>query len=101
MMRIDRNQGALALAEVERSGSRSAASVNSQEAARSELGEDRAQLWETHRQTQALTVQALQLPEIRQEKVNALRQVVQDGSYQLNSDQIAEAVFARMVMPAA
>lgn len=101
MMRIDRNQGALALAGVERSGSRSAATVNPQEAASSERGEDQAQLGGTHLQAQALTMQALQFPEIRQEKVNALRHVIQRGSYQPNSDQIAEAVFARMVMPAA
>ena len=109
-MRIDANSGAQGLPETGRSESQSASSVGGQLAATEAqagsvggiLGEDQAELSGTHQQVQALTAQALQFPEIRQEKVNALRQVVADGSYQPESSQIAGAVLIHMlVMPAA
>jgi len=66
------------------------------------LGEDQAQLSGTHVHIQELAAQLSQLPEIRQEKVNALRELVLGGSYQPSSKQVAEAVFAHMlVTPAA
>ncbi|MGB2604139.1 MAG: flagellar biosynthesis anti-sigma factor FlgM [Terracidiphilus sp.] len=101
-MRIDQNQGAQPLPETSRSvpsnvtngGTGAAASGNA-------LGEDQAQLSGTHVQIQALTAQALQFPEIRQEKVNALRQVVRDGTYQPSPRQVADAVFAHIVATSA
>lgn len=101
-MRIDQNPGAQPLPESGRSvqpsltngGRGAAASGNA-------LGEDQAQLSGTHVQMQALTAQALQFPEIRQEKVNALRQVVRDGTYQPSPRQVADAVFAHMAAPPA
>ncbi|HTU40733.1 MAG TPA: flagellar biosynthesis anti-sigma factor FlgM [Candidatus Aquilonibacter sp.] len=104
-MRIDANLGAQGLPETEPSGNQSASKVGGQPAGAASggvLGEDQAELSDTYAQVQALTAQALQFPEIRQEKVNALRQVVQDGSYQPSSDQIAGAMFTNMLaMPAA
>jgi flagellar biosynthesis anti-sigma factor FlgM len=101
-MRIDQNQGAQPLPQSSRSvpsnatngGTGAAASGNA-------LGEDQAQLSGTHAQIQALTAQALQFPEIRQEKVNALRQVVGDGTYQPSPRQVADAVFAHIVATSA
>lgn len=53
-------------------------------------------------QVQALVAQALQFPEVRQEKVNALRQAVQSGSYQPSAQQVGDAVFDHMLQnPAA
>lgn len=103
-MRIDANTGAQGLPETERSGTQSAASVGQASATGASanvLGEDQAELSGTHIQVQVLTAQALQLPEVRQEKVNALRQVVQDGTYQPSSDQIADAMFTHMLQPSA
>jgi flagellar biosynthesis anti-sigma factor FlgM len=104
-MRIDANSGAQGLSETEPSGNQSASKMGGQpvaEASGGVLGEDQAELSGTHAQVQALTAQALQFPEIRQEKVNALRQVVQDGSYQPSPDQIAGAMLTDiMVVPAA
>ena len=101
-MRIDPNQAAQPPAENGRTNTRSAASGGSGSAASGALGEDQAQLSDVHAQVQALAAQAAQLPEIRQEKVNALRQVVLDGGYQPGSQQVAEALFEHMaVLPAA
>ncbi len=101
-MRIDQNQIAQPLAESSRTGDQSAASVETRSAVSNALGEDQAQLSGNHLQVHDLTAQALQLPEIRQEKVNALRQVVQNNNYQPGSGQVADAIFTHMlVIPAA
>ena len=62
----------------------------------SALGEDSAQFSGTGVQIQALVAQTLQLPEIRGERVNALRQLVAGGSYKPSPKQLADAVFADM-----
>lgn len=95
-MRIDPNQGAQALPE-RNSTTQSAASTAAPGAATSPLGEDEAQLSGAHVQVQALVAQALQFPEVRQEKVNALRQVVLEGSYHPSSSQVADAIFTHML----
>jgi flagellar biosynthesis anti-sigma factor FlgM len=101
-MRIDLNQAAEPLAESGRTSKPGPASGDTRPSGSSPLGEDQAQLSGAHVQIQALATQVLQLPEIRQEKVNGLRQMVLGGSYQPSSNQIAEAVFAHMlVKPAA
>lgn len=104
-MRIDTNQTAQPLAESNRSGNSNPASVDtraSTSSASAALGEDSAQLSGAHVQVQALVAQALQFPEVRQEKVNALRQSVLGGSYQPSASQVAEAVLGHMlVSPAA
>ena len=103
-MRINPDQGAQFLAENSRTANQSAASAEAQRAAPANhgLGEDQAQLSGGHVQAQVLTAQALQFPEVRQEKVSALRQVVQDGSYQPSASQVAGAIFAHLlVQPAA
>jgi flagellar biosynthesis anti-sigma factor FlgM len=94
-MRIDSNQAAPSLRESGRSGSADA-SLENRAPVSSAFGEDSAQLSGTHVQLQALVAQALQFPEVRQEKVDALRQSVLGGSYQPSSKQVAEAVFAHL-----
>jgi flagellar biosynthesis anti-sigma factor FlgM len=100
-MRIDSNHGMPPLSESGRTGEQNPASGGTRSAASSPLGEDQTQLSGIHVQAQALAAQVAQLPEVRQEKVNALRQVVLGGSYQPSSQQVAEAVFAHMVVKAA
>jgi flagellar biosynthesis anti-sigma factor FlgM len=101
-MRIDGNAGAQALPEGSRTNGPVPASGNTRPAANSAPGEDQAQLSGAHVQVQALTAQALQLPEVRQEKVNALRQVVQSGSYQPSAGKTADALFMHLLVePAA
>jgi len=101
-LRIDLNSRPQASAESEKNGAASAASAQTRTAASGGLGEDQAQLSGIHTQVQVLAGQAAQLPEIRQEKVNALRQVVQAGNYHREPDQIADALLEQMrVQPAA
>lgn len=45
---------------------------------------------------QALSEAVSQLPDIRQERIAALAQMVQSGSYTVNAEQTAEAVMAHM-----
>lgn len=96
-MRIDPNPQAQPVPDSSRSSSPNAASSGSGSAASSSLGEDQASLSGAHVQVQALASEVLQFPEVRQEKVNALRQVVADGSYKPNSDQIAGAIFQHLL----
>jgi flagellar biosynthesis anti-sigma factor FlgM len=100
-MRINLNQPA-PLSESSRSAEQARANPNSSSPgssgiAEDVLGQDQAQLSGTHIQVQVLTAQALQFPEIRQEKVNALRQVLLDGTYRPSSHQVANAVFDHML----
>ncbi len=95
-MRIDSSQGAQAPAE-----SQAASSAASNKpgaagapAASSPLGEDEAQLSGVHVQIQALIGQALQLPEVRQERVQALRQAVAAGQYQPAAQEVAGALLS-------
>jgi flagellar biosynthesis anti-sigma factor FlgM len=61
------------------------------------VGEDQAQLSGTLAQVQGLAAQVSQFPEVREEKVNALRQAVASGSYQPSSSQVAGAMFDHMI----
>jgi flagellar biosynthesis anti-sigma factor FlgM len=95
-MRIDLNPAAQALPESGRSPNQSSASGGSAPAAGSPRGEDQAQLSGTHAQIESLVAQALQLPDVRQEKVNSLRQAVQGGSYRPSASQVAESLFSHL-----
>jgi flagellar biosynthesis anti-sigma factor FlgM len=99
-MRIEGNPAAQSLPESGRSTNPSTvtgdARSSTTSSASGSLGEDQAELSGVHGQVRTLAGQALQFPEIRQEKVNALRQVVLGGTYQPNSKQIAGAVFGHM-----
>ena len=107
-MRIDSNQGAQPLPESSRSAQQSQTSNNAGAASvgsvlgEDALGEDQAQLSGAHVPVQALAAQALQFPELRQERVDALRQLVVDGTYQPGSKPVADAILAHMLVnPAA
>ena len=59
--------------------------------------EDQAQFSGAHVQVAALAAQANQLPEIRQEKVEPLRQSVTSGRYALDPEKIAGAMVSHLV----
>jgi len=61
------------------------------------FGEDQAQLSGSHAQVGALAAQAAQLPEVRQERVAALRQAVAGGSYRPQPEKTAGALVAHMI----
>jgi len=96
-MRIDLNHGPQSSIETNRSGTQSTGAAASSSANRVVSGEDQAELSGAHAQVQALVAQASQLPEIRQERVHALRQAVQSGHYQPSPEQVAGAMFAHMI----
>jgi flagellar biosynthesis anti-sigma factor FlgM len=96
-MRIENNPAAQALPESGRTSNSNSASGQALSTASNALGEDQAQLSGGHVQVQALAAQALQFPEVRQEKVNALRQVVLSGGYQVSPEQVAGAMFDHML----
>jgi flagellar biosynthesis anti-sigma factor FlgM len=99
-MRIDLNQGPQASTETNRSSAAGSGAAGS--SSTSNLGgEDQAELSSAHVQVQALVAQAAQLPEVRQERVQALRQAVVSGRYQSSPDQVAGAIFDHMLVDTA
>jgi len=94
-MRIDLNHGPQELAENNGTGSTGGAAANVSSSGA--LGEDQTQLSGVHAQVEALAAQASQLPEVRQERVQALRSAVQSGQYRSNPEEIAGAMFTHML----
>jgi flagellar biosynthesis anti-sigma factor FlgM len=90
-MRIDSNHEPQSAVETGRTSAQSGAATSSSSGA-SVLGEDQAQLSEAHTQVAALAEQAAQLPEVREEKVQALRQAVSSGQYQAPAEKVAGAL---------
>jgi flagellar biosynthesis anti-sigma factor FlgM len=95
-MRIDLNPGPPTSPETSRSSAQNNGPASS--SARSPLDlEDQTELSGAHSQVQALVAQASQLPEIRQERVHALRQAIQSGQYESTPEKVAGAMFAHMI----
>ena len=65
---------------------------NSTLAGTQNLTEDRTTLQTGSLSVQSLTSQAMNTPEIRQDKVDALRQSVTSGEYQVSAKAIASAI---------
>lgn len=96
-MRIDLNHAPQATPETDRANPASNR-VGSGSSANNVLGgEDQAQLSGAHAQVPALVAQVSQLPEVRQERVHALRQAIQSGHYRTNPDKVAGALFNHMI----
>jgi len=66
--------------------------------ARVEAAADQAQLSGAHTQVQALAAQASQLPEVREAKVNALRDAVRSGQYRSDPANIAHGLMSEMAL---
>jgi flagellar biosynthesis anti-sigma factor FlgM len=98
-MRIDSNQDAQRVSNSEPSSSQPPAGGNPVSPdSSSALGEDQAQLSGFHLEVQGWAAQLSGLPETSQQKVNALREAVVTGRYQVNPDQVAGALFANMAV---
>lgn len=95
-MRIDPNYGPSAAPESQRNSGQNAPAPTPANASPA-LGEDQAQLSGPHSQVQALATLASQLPEVRQERVQALRQAVKSGHYQASPGQVAGALVAHLI----
>lgn len=61
------------------------------------VNEDQALFSSGHAQVQALAAQALQLPELRLERVQALRQAVTNGSYTPSAEDVAGAIVSQLI----
>jgi flagellar biosynthesis anti-sigma factor FlgM len=61
-------------------------------------GEDQAHLSGAHGEVEALAAQAAQLPEVRQGRVQALRQILVRGEYQPAPEQVAGAMLESMTV---
>jgi|SRR5271165_4143304 len=96
-MRIDLNHEPQPLAEPNRSSAQSTTAAASASASQVLGGEDQAELSGAHAQVQALAAAALQLPEVRQERVQALRQAVERGAYSTGPEAVAGALFSHML----
>jgi len=55
-------------------------------------GQDQAQFSADSQTIQQLKAQLSQVPEVRQDRVNALRQAVSSGSYQVSDQQLSDAM---------
>jgi flagellar biosynthesis anti-sigma factor FlgM len=97
-MRIDLNPEAQLLPEVSRTANQNPSGAAGQSSVASPVCQDRTQLSSVYMEIRSLAAQAAQLPEAGQEKVSALRQMVLGGSYQPNSEQVAQALFAHMLV---
>lgn len=60
----------------------------------SNASEDRVTLNSTQATVSTMTAQAMNSPEVRQDKVDALRQAVSNGSYKVDPHKIAGAILA-------
>jgi flagellar biosynthesis anti-sigma factor FlgM len=98
-MRIDLNSVPQPSPESDRSSASSTAAHASSAAGNQAEGVDvdQAQFSGAHVQVQALAAQVLQLPEVRQERVHALRLAIQNGDYQPSPEEVAGAVFDSMM----
>jgi len=63
------------------------------------LGEDKATLSADSSRVSSLVAKALEAPPTREERVEALRQAVQNGTYQLDAGKIAEAMIQQSKEP--
>ena len=59
---------------------------------------DQAELSGAHIQVQALAAQASQLPEVREAKINALREAVQSGQYRADAANTARGMMSEMFL---
>jgi negative regulator of flagellin synthesis FlgM len=89
-MRIDLNQAAASQIASETSPNQ----VNAENAATSGLaaGEDRTTLTSTQQSLNALVSTAMSSPEVRQDRVDSLKQAISNGTYELDPEKIASSM---------
>jgi negative regulator of flagellin synthesis FlgM len=89
-MKVDLN--ASNLSEIISQASQSPSPAVSDSSFAEPLGEDKATLSGDSTNVQNLTTKALELPEVRQGKVEALRAAIKNGDYKIEPGKIAEAM---------
>jgi flagellar biosynthesis anti-sigma factor FlgM len=98
-MRIDLNTS---IGQASNSGELTKASLRSSVApASSDVPADVAKLSPDYVRAQALAAAVSELPEIRQDKVAALSEMIRSGNYAVTPEQTAEAMVSHMVGNAA
>lgn len=90
-MKVDLNGSNLS-GIISSQGSQSATPAVSHSSLTQPLGEDSATLSGDSANVQNLTTKALELSEIRQDKVEALRAAIKNGEYKIEPSKIAEAM---------
>ena len=90
-MKIDLNTPAAQLIQKDWSAQKAAESSG---LASQGVAEDRVTLTSTQQNVASLTAQAMNVPQMRQDKIDSLRQAIGSGSYQLDSAKIAQAITA-------
>jgi flagellar biosynthesis anti-sigma factor FlgM len=90
-MRIDFQYGPQQTHDSDRSNAANSTAPGAQERAVTQ-GENS----QDHIQVQTLAVQASRLPDIREAKVQSLRSAVESGRYQVDANQVANALFSEM-----
>jgi negative regulator of flagellin synthesis FlgM len=96
-MRINFHSGPQPAAEIESNRAQNAA-AGGRLSHSSGTSEDQAQLSAAHVQVQALAAQAGQLPEIRAEKVQSLREALAKGQYRIEPEKVAGSLISHMVV---
>jgi anti-sigma28 factor (negative regulator of flagellin synthesis) len=96
-MRIDLNECPQPFAETEVSSPKGLIGAYRASASNTSAGEDQAELPRVQAQVWALVAQAAQLPEVRQERVHALRRAIQSGLYCPGHAKVAGAIFEHMI----
>jgi negative regulator of flagellin synthesis FlgM len=88
-MRIDLNQAASQIANES-----NPKPVDAENVAASDLASsgDRTTLTSTQQSLNALVTTAMSSPEIRQDRVDSLKQAISDGTYKLDPEQIASSM---------
>ena len=88
-MRIDLNQAASQIANESNSKPVDAENVAASDLANSG---DRTTLTSTQQSLNALVSTAMSSPEVRQDRVDSLKQAISDGTYELDPEQIAASM---------
>jgi flagellar biosynthesis anti-sigma factor FlgM len=93
-MKIEVNYGSQAIADSKPTAGQN---TRTKDTASSTVGEDEARLSGAHVQVAALAAQASQLPEVRQARVQALRQAIESGQYEASPEKVARAIMVHMM----
>jgi len=92
-MRVDSNTRTGELAGGGRPG-KSSPAPTSEVVGRAEAGGDETRLSLDHARIRSFEAEVAALPEVRRERVESLRQLVRNGSYQTEPEKIADSMFA-------
>jgi flagellar biosynthesis anti-sigma factor FlgM len=96
-MRIDLNEQPQLFAETEVSSRERVTGTYAASASDACASEDQAELSGVRAQVRALAAQAARLPEVRQERVQALRQTIERGLYCPGPARVAGAILEHMI----